>query len=213
MPTKEQFIKALETLRKIGSEKKDKIKFNQSIDLLINLKSFDITKNPINILVTIPHKVKEKKLAAFLERKSPLLDTITKTEFDAFKDKKKLKQLVNEYDFFVASAKLMPAVATTFGRALGPAGKMPSPQLGVVMAETDDVIKQAMIKIETGVKVRAKEPSIKLSIGKQDSKDSNLAENAVAIFSEIFKLLPRSKDNLRSVMLKFTMSKPVRVEL
>ena len=213
MPTKEQFLKALETLRKVESENKDKVKFNQSIDLLINLKSFDITKNPINILVTIPHKIKEKKLAAFLEKKSPLLDTITKAEFETFKEKKKLKQLVNEYDFFVASAKLMPAVATTFGRALGPAGKMPSPQLGVVMSETDDVIKQAMIKIETGVKVRAKEPSLKLSIGKQDSKDSNIAENAMAIFSEIYKLLPRSKDNLRSIMLKLTMGKPVKVEL
>jgi large subunit ribosomal protein L1 len=201
MPTKEQFLKAIENLRKIESEKKDKIKFNQSIDLLINLKSFDISKNPINILVTIPHSVKQKKVAAFLERKSPVLDTITRTEFDAFKDKKKLKQLVNEYDFFVATAKLMPLVATTFGRALGPAGKMPSPQLGVIMVEDDASIKQAMIKIETGVKVRAKEPSLKLAIGKQDAKDLDIAENAVAIFSEVFKLLPRSKDNLRSVML------------
>jgi hypothetical protein len=37
MPTKEQFIKALETLRKNESENKDKVKFNQSVDLLINL--------------------------------------------------------------------------------------------------------------------------------------------------------------------------------
>jgi large subunit ribosomal protein L1 len=213
MPTKEQFLKALENLRKIESEKKDKVKFNQSVDLLINLKSFDIAKNPINILVTIPHKVKDKKLAAFLEKKSPLLDTVTKAEFEAFKDKKKLKQLVGEYDFFVASAKLMPLVATTFGRALGPAGKMPSPQLGVIMVEDDAAIKQAMIKIETGVKIRAKEPSLKLSIGKQNFKDSDLAENAVAIFNDIFKLLPRSKDNLRSIMLRLTMSKPVKVEL
>lgn len=213
MPTKEQFLKALENLRKIESEKQDKVKFNQSVDLLINLKSFDITKNPINILVTIPHKVKDKKLAAFLEKKSPLLDTITKAEFETFKDKKKLKQIVSEYDFFVASAKLMPLVATTFGRALGPAGKMPSPQLGVIMVEDDAAIKQAMIKIETGVKIRAKEPSLKLSIGKQNFKDSDLAENAVAIFNDIYKLLPRSKDNLRSVMLRLTMSKPVKVEL
>jgi large subunit ribosomal protein L1 len=213
MPTKEQFLKAIETLRKNESENKDKVKFNQSVDLLINLKSFDISKNPINILITIPHRVKEKKLAAFLERKSPLLDTITKAEFEAFKDKKKLKQLVGEYDFFVASAKLMPLVATTFGRALGPAGKMPSPTLGVVMVEDDANIKAAMTKIDTGVKVRAKEPSLKLSIGKQDAKDLDIAENALAIFTEVYKLLPRSKDNLRSIMLKLTMGKPVKVEL
>ena len=35
----------------------------------------------------------------------------------------------------------MPVVATTFGRALGPTGKMPSPQLGIVANEDDNSIK------------------------------------------------------------------------
>jgi ribosomal protein L1 len=212
MPTKEQFLKALEQIRKTESERKEKIKFNQTVDLIINLRSFDVTKTPINIFVTLPHKVRDKKVAAFLEKKSKVLDTITKEEFESFKDKSRLKRLVNEYDFFVASAKLMPAVASTFGRALGPAGKMPSPQLGVVMNENDDTIKQAMAKIDLAIKVRAKEPSIKVAIAKSDAKDSDIAENSMAVFNEVFKLLPRTKENLRSIMLKFTMGKPVKVE-
>ena len=213
MPTKEQFIKAIEQLKQLESEKKDKIKFKQTIDLIINLRNFDITKTPINTVVNLPHKIKQKKIAAFLENKSKLLDTITKAEFEEFKDKKKSKQLVKEYDFFIASAKLMPAVATTFGRVLGPAGKMPSPQLGVVMTESDDAIKSALIRIESAVKVRAKEPSIKIAIAKEDAKDSDIAENCLTIYNEVFKLLPRSRENLRSIMIKLTMGKPVKVEL
>lgn len=213
MPTKEQFVKAIEQLKKLESEKKDKIKFKQTIDLIINLRNFDVTKTPINIVVNLPHKIKQKKIAAFLEKKSGLLDTITKAEFEEFKDKKKSKQLVKAYDFFIAGAKLMPAVATTFGRVLGPAGKMPSPQLGVVMTETDEAIKSALIRIESAVKVRTKEPSIKIAIAKEDAKDSDVAENCLAIYNEVFKLLPRSRENLRTIMVKLTMGKPVKVEL
>ena len=42
----------------------------------------------------------------------------------------------------------MPAVATTFGRVLGPAGKMPTPQLGVLMNENDKAIKELVDKIK-----------------------------------------------------------------
>ena len=53
------------------------------------------------------------------------MKTITKPEFDKYKEKKELRNLVREHDFFIANAKLMPSVATAFGKALGPAGKMP----------------------------------------------------------------------------------------
>lgn len=213
MATKEDFVKAIEQVRKLESEKHNKSKFNQSVDLIINLKDFDIKRTTLNFVVPVPHKVGEKKVAAFLERKSNVIDTITKIEFDDFKDKKKLKALVREYDFFISAAKLMPSVATTFGRVLGPSGKMPSPQLGIVFTEEDNTVKAMVSKIETVIKIKTKEPSVKVVIGKQTDKDSDLAENALAVFNEVFKNLPKAKDNLKNVLIKFTMSKPAKVNV
>ena len=128
MELKEQLKKALEELRK---EKERK--FDQTLDLIINLQKFDIKKSQLNFIITLPHKVKDKKVAGFLEVKNKNIDTITLEEFKKYVNKKKLKNLIEKYDFFIAQASLMPKVATTFGRVLGPAGKMPSPQLGIIM--------------------------------------------------------------------------------
>jgi len=211
MVTKEDFVKALQEVRKAEAEKTKQVKFEQTVDLIINLREFDIKRYSVSAAVTLPHKLKDKKIAAFLEKKSTSVDTITKPEFDDFKDKKKLKRLVNEYDFFISSAKLMPSVATSFGRVLGPAGKMPTPQLGVIMVEDENSIKSTLEKINSVIKVKTKEPCIKTAIGKQKDKDEDLAENALAVYNEVFKNLPRQKENLRNVLVKFTMSKPAKV--
>lgn len=213
MANKESFIKAIQDIRKAEAEKPKKVKFDQTADLIINLRDFDIKRYSINILVPLAHRLKDKKIAGFLEKKSGIIDTITKAEFDEFKDKKKLKSLIKEYDFFVANAKLMPAVATTFGRVLGPAGKMPTPQMGILIAEDDDAVKAMLQKINSVARVKTKEPCVKVVIGKQSDKDEALAENAMAIYNEVFKNLPKQKENLRNVLIKFTMSKPAKVAL
>ena len=213
MVTKENFVKALGELRKAEAEAHKERKFDQTVDLIVNLKEFDLKKNPMNLIVELPHKVKDKKVAGFLENKSNVIDTITKTDFVNFKDKVKLKKLVKEYDFFISNAKLMPAVATTFGRALGPEGKMPNPQLGVVMVEDEGAIKKLVQRIDSVIKVRPKEPSIKVSIGKASAKDEDIADNAEKVWKEVFKNLPRGNENVKNVLIKFTMSKPVKVKL
>jgi len=209
MVTKEDFLKAVEEIRK----QEVKVKFTQTVDLIVNLKDFDLKKSSLNLILPVPHKFEDKKIAGFLEKKSTLLDTITKAEFDEFKDKKKMKKLVRSYDLFIASAKLMPSIATSFGRALGPAGKMPSPQLGVITQENDNSIKEIMTKSNSMIKVKAKEPSVKLAIGKENNKDMDIAENAFFVYNEILKNLPRGKDNLKSVLIKFTMTKPAKIKL
>lgn len=205
---KEEILKALIELRK---EKERK--FNQSVDLIINLKNFNIKRDTVNLTLSLPHKIKETKAAAFLENKSDIIDTITPANFAKYKDKKVMKKLVRNYDFFIASAKLMPQIATTFGRALGPAGKMPSPPDGVVMEETKDNISQAVKKFENVLKIRSKEPSLKFSVGKSEMKDEDISENILFVYNKVFNVLPRNKDNLKSVLIKFSMSKPIKLEI
>ncbi len=193
--------------------KEEKRKFSQSIDLIINLKGIDVKRTSINLVVSLPHKIKDKKVCAFLEAKSTVVKTVTKPEFDTYKDKKALKNLVSDYDFFIANAKLMPAVAAAFGKALGPSGKMPSPQLGVVTDESPAAIQALLAKIDKSMKIRAKEPSIKLSIGNESMSDEHLEANAVAIYDGLIATLPTKKENIKNMMVKYTMSKPLAVEL
>jgi large subunit ribosomal protein L1 len=199
---------ALTELRKL--EKKN---FDQSIDLVINLKGIDVKRDNIATVVSIPHKFKDKKVCGFLTKKSELVRTITQPDFVKYRDKKPLKELVKEYDFFIAAAPLMPAVATAFGKALGPTGKMPSPQLGVVMKEDDSAIKQLLEKIEKSIKIRVKEPSVKVSIGKESMSDAEIIANAEAVYHGLIGVLPVKKDNVKNIMLKLTMSAPVKVEI
>jgi large subunit ribosomal protein L1 len=124
-----------------------------------------------------------------------------------------LKNLVKEYDFFIAAAPLMPAVATTFGKVLGPAGKMPSPQLGIVPNEEEKSIKALLERIDKSMKIRVKEAAIKVLVAKESMPDEKILENIQTIYRGIVSALPVKKDNVKKVMIKLTMSKPIQVEI
>src|SRR3989338_5789099 len=205
---KQDVIKVLEELRK--QEKKN---FEQGVDLIINLKKIDIKKTPVSTFVSVPHKIKERKICAFLNKKNSVADTITKDEFDGYKEKKKVKKLARQYEFFIASANLMPSIASVFGRVLGTAGKMPSPQLGIVTSEDSETIKNVMGRINNNVRVKAKEPSIKVLIGKEKMSNDEIAENIIAVYNAVLNILQIKNDNVKSVLIKFTMGKPKKILL
>jgi len=204
--------KLQESLKKLRDNTKER-KFNQSVDLVVNLQKFNLKKDNVNLFVSLPHKIKDKKIAAFLEVKNENVDTITPEQFKKYSDKKELKKLTNKYEFFMAQAKLMPKVASTFGRYLGPKGKMPSPQLGLVNNPDEKTVKDTIQKINTSIKIRPKEASVKLCIGKQDMKDEDIIENIMAVYNTLTKNLPKGKDNIKNIEIKFTMSKPEKIKV
>ena len=208
MELKEELKKALEGLRK---EKERK--FNQTVDLIVNLQKYDSKKNPLNLFISLPYKVKDKKICAFLEVKNPKVDTVTRSEFKKYSDKKEIKKLVSKYDFFIAEASVMPSVATSFGRVLGPTGKMPSPQLGILMNVDEKSLNELKSRINNSVKIRSKESSIKLAIGKQDMKDEEIIENVLQVYNMLVKSLQRESDNIKNIELKFTMTKPIKIRV
>ena len=56
-----------------------------------------------------------------------------------------------------------------------------------------------------------KEKSLKIPVGKEDMDDEKLKSNIEAIVSTIENLLPRKNDNIKNIMIKFTMTKPVKI--
>lgn len=200
--------KGLSELRKTKERK-----FDQTVDLIVNLQKFDVKKSNVNIFASIPHKIKDKKIAGFLEVKNKDVETITPDEFKRYSDKTKMKHLVSTYDFFIAQASLMPSVATNFGRALGPTGKMPSPQLGIILNADEKIIKELKNKINTSIKIKIKEPSVKIPIGKQSMKDEDIIENIMSVYNLLLKNLPRNKENIKNVEIKLTMTKPYKIHI
>lgn len=199
---------ALSELRK--AEKRN---FEQSIDLVINLRGLDLRKDNVSTIAQFPFPIKAKKVCGFLAKKSELVHTITQPDFSKYKDKDALKKLVKEFDFFIASAALMPAVATTFGKVLGPSGKMPSPQIGILAKEDDSTIQQMLDKLSSSIKIRLKEPSFKLCIGKESMSNEQVIANIHTIYNALVQILPTKKENVKSVMIKLTMGKPLKVEI
>lgn len=197
--------KALQELRK-----DKKRKFIQSVDLILNLQKFDARKEALNTFIQIPNPT-EKKLCGFLTKRTALVDTITKEEFKKFRDIKEQKRLSKKYDFFIAAAPLMGDIATTFGRVLGPVGKMPSPQAGIMAIDNEANIKATIEKMKKSIRIRTKERSIKLSIGKEDMPDNKLKENILGAINALENALPRKKDNIKEALIKFTMTKAIKI--
>ncbi len=208
MEIEQELKKALAELRK-----EEERKFNQTLDLIVNLQKFDVKKESVNLFIQVPHKIKDKKICAFLTSKHKDIDTITEADFRRYSDKKELKKLEKNYDFFIAQAVLMPKVATVFGRVLGPSGKMPSPQLGIVPNADDKIIGELKEKIDHSMKIRSKEASIKLGVGKQKMKDEELIENIISVYNSLLKALPKGQDNIKNIEIKFTMTKPQKILL
>ena len=204
-------MEVTQALKELRNEKERK--FKQTVDLIINLKGLDFRKVNISPIVSIPHKFKEKRICAFLNAKSDLVSTITKPEFAKYSDKMLLKNLIKDYDFFIAHASLMPAVATAFGKVLGPSGKMPSPQLGIMLQDSPEEIKKTLKNMANSLKIRVKEGSVKIAVGKTDMKDEQIIENINSIYQGLVSALPTKKDNVRNVLVKFTMTKPVEVHI
>jgi ribosomal protein L1 len=204
----------MEIKKALEEIKKDKErKFDQTVDLIINLRGIDSKKDSVNVVAVIPNKFKEKNICGFLTEKSKLIPTITELDFKKYSEKNAMKKLVKEFDFFVSIPKLMPKVATTFGKVLGPAGKMPSPQLGIVLQENEKGIQEALNKISTSLKIRIKEASVKVAIGKSSMDPDKIIENIKSVYTAVENALPKKKDNIKSIMVKLTMGKPIRVEI
>jgi len=202
----ETIEKALEELRNI-----EKRKFMQTVDLIINLQKFDARKDNVNIFVTIPHP-SERKICGLLTRKTSIVDTLTKEDFEKFKELKDVKKLAKRYDFFIAAAQLMPEIATKFGRVFGPMGKMPSPQAGIMPMDNDVAVKSMVDKMKSIIKIKSKERSLKIPVGKEDMSNKDLKENIETILTAVTNALPEKAQNIKNVLIKFTMTKPIRIK-
>jgi len=209
--------KTIDVVQKIlETSKKQNRKFKQSVDIVINLKNVNLedAKNRIDEEIILPHsRGKEAKIAIFASGELAMkakkhVDLLIKPEEieDLAEDKKKFKKIVDEHDFFIAEAPLMPTIGKTLGIVLGPRGKMPKP----VPPNVD--IANIVKNLKRTVKVRSKNnKTFHAVVGKEDMDKQQISENIDTIIKRVESKLEQGRMNIGSVYVKTTMGPSERI--
>jgi large subunit ribosomal protein L1 len=209
-------IDVAQNLIKEAKERGKGRNFRQTIDVTFNLKEFDVKdqKQRVNEDVLLPNgrgrdlsicviaggdmALRAKELGAgVLDRQD--LDSISQ-------DKKKVKAIAAEYDYFIAQVDMMPLVGRTLGSVLGPRGKMPKP---VPPNANINAIIERLSKTIT-IRTQRDQPIINSSVGTEAMEDGELAENLRSLIEAVERNLPRADQNIDSIIVKTTMGPPIK---
>jgi large subunit ribosomal protein L1 len=189
-------------------------KFTQTVDLGINFKGLDFTKqeNRLNLDVALPKGIgKQVKIAVFadgqmaLDAKNGGADlVIAGSEIPEIAgDQKRIKELL-AYEF-LAAPNLMAVVGKNLGQVLGTRGKLPKPIMGGSIA---DLISKA----RSTVRIKSKGkflPVIHVRVGTEKMTADELADNAEAVLEKV--KAKTGEHTIKNVFVKLTMGAPVYV--
>ncbi|MFX1489025.1 MAG: hypothetical protein ACFFBI_07750 [Promethearchaeota archaeon] len=206
---------------------KDKVrKFDETIELIINIKDVNLNdpKNRIDKEIILTHDLISKDIPnicviasdeILLEAKKLGIDTIDADGLVKLnnEEKKYKKKFAKKYDFFVVEDKMMRDVARYLARFLGPLGKMPKPfPTGYGIISNSEELKTAFDRYKKVIRVQMKkQPIIFIKIGKKSMEQEKLFENMKTVVNFIADQMPHRFNNFKSMYLKSTMGKPVKV--
>ncbi|MCL4387724.1 50S ribosomal protein L1 [Candidatus Marsarchaeota archaeon] len=204
----------LEKLRALIEENKGKRKFKQSVELAVNFKGIDFSKqeNRLNLQVLLPNgKGKQSEVLVFADdgnisskAKALGVRVVSGSEIQGIaSDKAQLNSLLN-YEM-IAQPSLMTSVARSMGSFLGPKNKMPKPLIG-----TD--VESMINSVSKSVYLRSKGkylPTVHCMVGKEDMPLEKISANIDEVINSLAKKL--GKQNIKSAYVKLTMSPPVKI--
>jgi len=189
-------------------------KFKESIELIITFKDIDVKKGfALNEVIQLPKTSSPATVCIIAtgdmnqKAKAAKADSVIGTEeLEKFgTNKRESRKFINKYDFFLADTKVMPTVGKTLGQLLGPRGKMPTP------VPFDASIEAFLTRFRSCIKVRSRASlSLSAKIGDVTMEDADLAINALAVLNAIEKKLPNGEKNMKKILIKTTMGKPVK---
>jgi len=207
---------------------KDKVrKFDETIDLIINLKDLNLNdpKQRIDKEIVLPNntittgKPNVCIIASdeiLLEARKLGLETIDNDGLVQLnnEEKKVKKKFVKKYDFFIVEDKMMPSVARYLARFLGPLGKMPKPfpsGYGIISSPED--LKIAIERYQKIIRIQLKKQLlIQVKIGKKSMEEERVFENLKAVVDYVADQMPHRYNNIKSMFLKTTMGHPIKVD-
>jgi large subunit ribosomal protein L1 len=203
---------------KEAKEKSGQKKFNQTVDLILNIVEIDM-KSPegkIQEVVELPHATgKPNKVCviasgelALKARRANADSVIERADLEGLAGKKKeLRKLAEEYDIFISEAPLMPLVGRILGPVLGPRGKMPVP-----VVPTADIASLITKHRKTIVVRMRNQPIIQCSVGTENMNEEDLFDNIQAVLRVLEGKLKRGFKNIKLAYIKTSMGTPVKIK-
>ncbi|HPE63919.1 MAG TPA: 50S ribosomal protein L1 [Methanothrix sp.] len=205
-----------DAVRKAISEAPER-RFNESVDLAINLHNIDMSlpANRVDEEIILPHgRGRSAKIAVFASGETALLAqragadlVISPDELNELgDDKKRARKIADEYTYFIAETSLMPTIGKKLGPILGKRGKMPMPLPPNV--DVTPIIKRQ----RNLVRVRSRDRlTFHMAVGARDMEVQKIAENVEAVTIKLEQTLKDGKQNLKSVYVKTTMGPAIKV--
>ena len=193
-------------------------KFNQTVDLILDIKEIDM-KSPegkIQAIVDLPHATgKPNKICVIatgelaMKAKNAEADKVLeRADLDGLAGKKKeLRKLASDYDVFISEAPLMSLVGKILGPVLGPRGKLPVP----IPPNAD--VAGLMAKHRKTVVVRMRnQPIIQVPVGSESMTEEELVDNIQAVLRAVEGKLKRGLKNVKFAFIKTSMGTPVKIK-
>lgn len=206
--------KITEAITQALSEKGSR-KFTQSLEFIINFRGIDFAKaeNRLNVDVLLPKgKGKEQKVVVFADGQVALeaknagaTDVIDAAGIAKLAgDKGRLAGYVKTVEF-IAQPSLMIQVGKSLGQTLGSRGKLPRPIAGGTVKNAIEQAKSRVRLVSKGKYL----PVAQCLIGSEAMDINDLADNFDAAYEKVKAKV--TEPNIKSVYVKLTMGKPVKV--
>jgi len=203
---------------KEAKSKSGQKKFNQTVDLILDIKEIDMKapEGKIQAIVELPHATgKPNKICiiasgelALKARNAEAERVLERADLEAMAGKKKdLRKLASDYDVFIAEAPLMPLVGRILGPVLGPRGKMPVP-----VPPNADVASVIARNRKTVVVRMRNQPIIQVPVGTENMSEDDLVDNIQAVLRLLEGKLKRGLKNVKFMFIKTSMGTPVKIK-
>ena len=207
-----------EAISELRSSSK-KRNFNQSAELIINLRDVDMKKpeGRIQEVIELPHPLGKNVGVCViatgglsLRARRAGADIVLEREDleNLAGDKKRQRETAKKASFFIAEAPLMPLVGRVLGSILGPRGKMPIPVPPT--ADIEEIIERQ--RRMTRIRSRG-QPTLECRVGTEDMSDQDLQDNIQAVIGRVERRLKRGMKNIDAVYLKLSMGPPIKVSI
>ncbi|KAJ3268454.1 hypothetical protein HDV01_002733 [Terramyces sp. JEL0728] len=205
---------AVQTLIKYSTEEKPR-KFTETVELQIGLKNYDPQRDKrFSGTVRLPNIPRPQMKLCILadaahidQAKAIALEFMSVDDLKKLnKNKKLIKKLAKKYDAFLASEALIKQIPRLLGPGLSKAGKFPTP------ISHNDNLEEKIAEIKSTIKFQLKKVlCLGVAVGHVKMTDDQLVNNTMLAVNFLVSLLKKNWQNVKSLFLKSSMGKPIRL--
>jgi len=209
----DQLKQSIAAILKDATDKKRK--FRQTIELQIGLKNYDTQKDKrFSGTIRLPKEPRPSAKICVLgdeahidEAKKASMESMSIEDLKKLnKNKKLVKKMADKYDGFLASETVIKQIPRILGPGLNKAGKFPT-----LIGPRDSLVEKAT-EMRATVKFQLKKVlCLGVAVAHVEMTDREIFANIQLAINFLVSLLKKGWQNVRSLNIKATMTKPQRI--